>query len=86
MYNSQFEEVNPKNTSLKCCQCGKVHKDNRQQQAVFKCTSCGFTLNADFNAALNILYLGLLKIGLLKEEAQYEVNKKISNQEMLTNL
>ena len=85
-YNSHFEEVNPKNTSLKCCQCGKVHKDNRQQQAVFKCTSCGFTLNADFNAALNILYLGLLKIGLLKEEAQYEVNKKISNQEMLTNL
>ena len=39
-----------------------------------------------FNAALNILYLGLLKIGLLKEEAQLEVNKRISNQELLTNL
>lgn len=85
-YNSHFEEVNPKNTSLKCCQCGKVHKNNRQQQAVFKCTQCGFTLNADFNAALNILYLGLLKIGLLKEEAKLEVNKRISNQELLTNL
>jgi len=85
-YNSHFEEVNPKNTSLKCCQCDKVHKENRQQQAVFKCTSCGFSINADFNAALNILYLGLLKLGLLKEEAQLEVNKRISNQELLTNL
>lgn len=85
-YNSHLEEVNPKNTSLRCCQCGKIHKNNRQQQAVFKCTECGFGINADFNAALNILYLGLLKIGLLKDDAQSEVNKRISNHEILTNL
>ena len=85
-YNSHFEEVNPRNTSRRCCQCGKTHKDNRQQQAVFKCTECGFGTNADFNAALNILYLGLLKMGLLKADAQSEVNKRISNHEVLTNL
>ena len=85
-YNTYFDDVPAKNTSMKCCQCGHIHKDNRQQQAVFECQICGFSINADFNASLNILYLGLLKMGLLKEEAAAQVNLKISHQEFITNL
>ena len=51
-------KVNPRNTSITCCPCGNVDKNNRKTQAVFKCLACGHTCNADTNAALNILALG----------------------------
>ena len=38
---------------------GCVDKQNRQTQAKFKCIACGFEINADHNAALNILAAGL---------------------------
>jgi len=46
--------VDPRNTSRGCCQCGHVAKANRQTQARFSCRQCGYTTNADFNAAINI--------------------------------
>lgn len=46
--------VDPKYTSQKCSKCGTINKDNRQSQSVFKCVACGFTENADLNAAINI--------------------------------
>ncbi|HFL3599553.1 TPA: RNA-guided endonuclease InsQ/TnpB family protein [Clostridioides difficile] len=46
--------VNPAYTSQKCSRCGEIDKENRQTQANFKCTKCGFELNADHNAAINI--------------------------------
>ncbi|HBF4439506.1 transposase [Clostridioides difficile] len=46
--------VNPAYTSQKCSRCGEIDKENRQTQAKFKCTKCGFELNADHNAAINI--------------------------------
>ena len=45
-------------TSQKCAQCGHVEKANRASQASFKCQSCGYTANADMNAAMNILAAG----------------------------
>ena len=48
--------VDPRNTSKGCSQCGYVAKVNRQTQARFSCRQCGYTTNADFNAALNIKY------------------------------
>ena len=41
-------------TSQTCCICGHIDKDNRQTQEKFKCTECGFELNADHNASINI--------------------------------
>lgn len=51
----QIIEVNPKNTSRRCSSCGHVAQENRESQAVFLCKSCGFSDNADHNAAINIL-------------------------------
>ncbi len=33
-------------------------RENRKNQAVFKCAGCGYTNNADVNAAQNILAAG----------------------------
>jgi hypothetical protein len=41
--------------ALGCSSCGHTDKANRTTQAEFKCLNCGFTLNADLNAAKNIL-------------------------------
>lgn len=46
--------VDPRNTSRTCSACGHCEKTNRKSQAEFLCQRCGFTLNADYNAAINI--------------------------------
>jgi putative transposase len=50
--------VNPAHTSQTCSKCGAVHKLNRICE-IFKCRNCGYTQDADYNASLNILNLGL---------------------------
>ncbi|MFZ4857012.1 MAG: zinc ribbon domain-containing protein [Desulfuromonadaceae bacterium] len=46
-------------TSQECSECGHTHPDNRATQALFVCTGCGFTANADFNAARVIKKRGI---------------------------
>ncbi len=46
--------VDPRNTSRTCSKCGHCEKANRKSQAEFKCCQCGYSANADYNAALNI--------------------------------
>lgn len=46
--------INPAYTSQTCSSCGYIDKENRETQEKFICKSCGFTLNADHNAAINI--------------------------------
>ncbi len=55
--------VPPEDTSYTCQQCENVTKKNRKSQAVFKCVACGFTANADVNAAQIILAAGLAVAG-----------------------
>lgn len=50
----RVEKVNPAYTSQRCSACGMVDAKSRENQAVFACRSCGFTCNADVNAARNI--------------------------------
>ena len=50
--------VPPHNTSRTCPACGHVSKDNRQTQARFECTECGFEENADVVGAINVLRAG----------------------------
>ncbi len=50
----RVEKINPAFTSQRCSACGRVDRDSRESQAVFRCTACGFACNADGNAARNI--------------------------------
>jgi transposase len=50
----RVERVDPAFTSQRCSACGLVDRESRESQAVFRCTACNFTLNADVNAARNI--------------------------------
>lgn len=51
----QVVKVSPTYTSQRCSSCGWVRKGNRKGK-LFKCLSCGFTHDADLNAALNISF------------------------------
>jgi putative transposase len=51
--------VPPQYTSQTCNNCGNVAKENRLSQSEFCCIACGYTANADVNAAKNILAAGL---------------------------
>jgi len=46
--------VDPKGTSRTCSECGYNHQANRKTRDEFCCRCCGFTADADVNAALNI--------------------------------
>ena len=50
----RIEKINPAFTSQRCSACGHVAGENRESQAVFACTACRHTANADVNAAQNI--------------------------------
>ncbi len=50
--------VDPRNSSRTCSACGHCEKANRKNQAEFLCLHCGFSLNADRNAARNLASLG----------------------------
>ena len=50
----QVRYIEPAYTSQTCARCGHIDKENRQTQEKFICTKCGFELNADHNASINI--------------------------------
>lgn len=51
---TRYRSVQPAYSSQQCDRCGFVHEDNRLSQSAFKCLNCGYTENADVNAARNI--------------------------------
>ncbi len=46
--------IDPRNTSRECAACGHIDKANRKSQSSFLCTVCGYSANADRNAAVII--------------------------------
>ncbi|EFA23401.1 putative transposase DNA-binding domain protein, partial [Bifidobacterium gallicum DSM 20093 = LMG 11596] len=50
--------INPAYTSQTCSECHYCAKENRKSQADFQCEQCGMSMNADVNAAINILQRG----------------------------
>jgi transposase len=50
----RVEDVPAPYTSLRCSACGWIEKNSRKSQAEFVCVSCGFSCNADTNAAINV--------------------------------
>lgn len=52
--NIMVSFVDPRYTSQICPCCGHISKENRKKQETFSCIKCGYTNNADVNAAINI--------------------------------
>ncbi|MFG1818121.1 RNA-guided endonuclease InsQ/TnpB family protein [Kribbella sp. NPDC049174] len=50
----RVEKVVPAYTSQTCSRCGTKDRKARENQADFRCPSCGYIANADVNAATNI--------------------------------
>lgn len=46
--------ADPRYSSQECPRCGHTARENREGQALFRCTVCGFQHNADWVAAANI--------------------------------
>ena len=53
--NKLIRELNPAYSSQRCNKCGSISKNNRKSQSDFSCENCGYTTNADLNAADNLL-------------------------------
>jgi transposase len=51
----EVRKVSPMHTSTTCSCCGVNEKKHRKSQAVYECDACGSAMNADHNAAINIL-------------------------------
>ena len=51
--------VDPRNSSKTCSRCGHCAKSNRKSQSYFVCQSCGYEVNADYNAAQNLRQRGI---------------------------
>lgn len=55
-------KIDPFCTSRRCSRCGFIDKDNRTSQSNFKCLSCGYEANADYNASQNIAIKDIDKV------------------------
>ena len=49
--------VDPAYTSQTCSSCGNIDKKSRNGES-YTCLSCGIMMDADHNAAINILHRG----------------------------
>lgn len=61
-----FLQVNPRNSSNTCPECGTVDKESRDKEK-FICTHCGYMGHADIGAAQEIRRRGIEELGLPEE-------------------
>ena len=50
-------------SSKMCSRCGNVKHDLRLSDRTYHCSVCGFSMDRDLNAAINIRNMGLIKVG-----------------------
>ena len=55
--------VDPGNTSRLCSRCGWKKETLKLSERTFACDSCCLEIDRDLNAAINILRVGLIKVG-----------------------
>ena len=60
--NKLVVKVPPHQSSQECAKCGHIHPDNRLSQSEFVCKICGYSENADFNAAKVIAKRGIKQL------------------------
>lgn len=61
--------VDPRNTSKRCSRCSAM-VPKQLSDRIHNCPVCGLSINRDVNAAINILALGLQRMGVKSLEAQ----------------
>ena len=71
---TQIINVPPAYTSQRCHQCQYTSAENRESQAGFLCVKCHWAGNADYNAAKNILAVGLAATGRISPGTSGSVN------------
>ncbi|MFF0065612.1 RNA-guided endonuclease InsQ/TnpB family protein [Streptomyces sp. NPDC005279] len=66
-YGGSLHKVPAPNTSRRCSACGFITPGSREDQATFVCKNpdCGWSGNADHNAARNILHLYRMGLALI---------------------
>ena len=57
-------------SSKTCSKCGFKHSDLKLQDRVFTCPSCGFEIDRDQNAGINLKNYGLKELGLGRPESK----------------
>ena len=72
-YGIRTIEVNAAYTSQECSKCGYVSKENRKSQSRFACKCCNYKINADVNAARNIVKRRSFDIELRKYANEHKV-------------
>ncbi|MEM0134386.1 MAG: RNA-guided endonuclease TnpB family protein [Thermoplasmatales archaeon] len=50
-------------SSKMCSRCGNIKHDVKLSDRIYHCDVCGFSIDRDLNAAINILNIGLIKVG-----------------------
>jgi putative transposase len=75
-----IEYVDARYTSQRCSKCGFISRSNRKSQSDFKCKKCNFELNADLNAARNIVSKYLIATNSPQENLLGESGRAAVNQ------
>jgi len=65
----QVIKVNPAFTSQDCSKCG-YRQVKKLSDRVHRCSSCGFEIDRDINASINVLALGLQRIGSIHRSSR----------------
>ena len=63
LYGCRIVKVKPEGTTNECSQCG-IETEKPLWVREHSCPSCGFVLDRDWNASLNVLQRGLRKLGV----------------------
>jgi putative transposase len=50
-------------SSKTCSKCGNVKHDLKLSERTYHCNVCGLSMDRDLNAAINVLRMGLIKVG-----------------------
>ena len=61
-YKMNVIEVNPKNTSKMCSNCGNIKEQLKLSDRIYSCDTCWEIMDRDYNASLNILARATTKI------------------------
>lgn len=72
-YDISVSLINSELTSQECSCCHYIDKENRKSQENFKCINCGYEINADLNASINIK--NRLSVNVLRER-YLEINNE----------